>query len=75
MKLHTGVFVFLFAHSVMRKLPEGLIIEAFLVLGRSPKLQPDKEPCKDSQRHTQSDGDEETTDVKYSKPDRYCVII
>lgn len=79
-------------------LPEGLIIKAILVLGWSPKLQPDKEPfkqgdetykedcaltvpaagievkayctCKDSQRHTQSDGDEETTDVKYSKPDR-----
>lgn len=27
-------------------LPEGLIIKAILVLGWSPKLQPDKEPFK-----------------------------
>lgn len=56
MKLHTGVFVFLFAHSVMRKLPEGLIIEAFLVLGRSPKLQPDKEPFKQGDETYKEDG-------------------
>lgn len=67
--------IFLLAHCIMGKLPVSLIIKAFLVLGRSPEVPLEQKPCNNSRGQTDSEGNEESTNVKYSKPDSHCVII
>lgn len=67
--------IFLLAHYKMGKLPESLIIKTFVVLRGSPEVPLQQQPSNDSRQQTQSYGDEESRNVKHSKPDCHCVVI